>query len=155
MGVVSAIDRTITNIGRQRLTLTDLIQTDASINFGNSGGPLMNINGDLIGINTAVNSQAENIGFAIPVDQGVRVLREHLLEPSKARGWLATIRHAGRRGVAARRAVLMHTFTRLSPWPLQPHGDVRRLRPRNGPFRQPYRAAPAGNRFRWPRRVCL
>ena len=73
----------------------------------------------------------------------------------KARAWLATIRHAGGRGVAARRAVLMHICTCLHLGLSQPHSEVRRLRPRNEPFRQPFRAAPAGNRFRWPRRVCL
>jgi serine protease Do len=49
-------------------TLTDLFQTDAAINEGNSGGPLVNINGEVIGINTAVASGAQNIGFAQPVN---------------------------------------------------------------------------------------
>lgn len=49
-------------------SLTDLFQTDAAINEGNSGGPLVNINGEVIGINTAVASNAQNIGFAQPVN---------------------------------------------------------------------------------------
>jgi serine protease Do len=49
--------------------LTDLFQTDAAINEGNSGGPLVNINGEVIGINTAVASGAQNIGFAQPVNE--------------------------------------------------------------------------------------
>ena len=48
--------------------LQDLFQTDAAINEGNSGGPLVNINGEVIGMNTAVAGNAQNIGFAIPVN---------------------------------------------------------------------------------------
>lgn len=74
-GIVSALDRSIqTEAG----TLTDLIQTDAAISSGNSGGPLVNANGEVIGINTAVaasdgTTQASNIGFAISIDQALAV----------------------------------------------------------------------------------
>ncbi|MGE3834790.1 MAG: S1C family serine protease [Acidimicrobiia bacterium] len=69
-GIVSALDRTL-DAGAQ--TMTGLLQTDASISSGNSGGPLVNAAGQVIGINTAVatsngNSSAENVGFAIPVN---------------------------------------------------------------------------------------
>ena len=86
-GIISGLHRGV-EIANPRLSFDDLIQTDASINFGNSGGPLLNINGELIGINTAVNSQAENIGFAIPVDRVRRVLEEQLLNPETLRAWL-------------------------------------------------------------------
>lgn len=66
-GVVSAIDRDLHF--QQQMKLTGLIQTDASINPGNSGGPLLNVLGELIGVNTAIRGDAQNIGFAIPVDQ--------------------------------------------------------------------------------------
>ncbi len=76
-GVVSATDRNLEFANE--ITLRDLIQTDASINPGNSGGPLLNVLGELIGINTAIRGDAENIGFAIPVDQ-LRAILPDLLD---------------------------------------------------------------------------
>ena len=54
--------------GQSVETLTDLLQTDAAINPGNSGGPLLNSSGQVIGVNVAVASQAQGIGFAIPIN---------------------------------------------------------------------------------------
>ena len=54
----------------------DLIQTDAAINPGNSGGPLLNINGEAIGMNTALAQGAENIGFALPINLAEKDLRD-------------------------------------------------------------------------------
>jgi S1-C subfamily serine protease len=71
LGIISAIGRSIDDdIFRNRV---DLIQTDAAINFGNSGGPLLNIKGEVIGINTAMRGDAQNISFAIPVDEARKV----------------------------------------------------------------------------------
>ncbi len=81
-GVVSAVGRDIQVA--EGFWLRGLIQTDAPINPGNRGGPLLNINGDLIGVNTAVRADAENIGFAIPVDMLVDNL-SHMLMPEKLR----------------------------------------------------------------------
>ncbi len=64
-GIVSAKDRTIQGSG---ITLSNLIQTDAAINPGNSGGPLLNSSGQVIGLNTAIATDAQNIGFAIAID---------------------------------------------------------------------------------------
>ncbi len=77
-GIVSALRRTIfTDSG----ALNSLIQTDAAISSGNSGGPLANMRGEVVGINTAVargddNSAANNIGFAISVDEVLTVLEQ-------------------------------------------------------------------------------
>jgi S1-C subfamily serine protease len=86
-GIVSAT-------GRGRLGVTDFedfIQTDAAINFGNSGGALINTNGELIGINTAVLAQTlgtDGISFAIPVNM-VRGVMDQILEHGRVRrGWL-------------------------------------------------------------------
>ncbi len=65
VGIVSALGRTIET---DQAVLEDLIQTDAAINAGNSGGPLLNAAGEVIGINTAIASGAENIGFSISVN---------------------------------------------------------------------------------------
>jgi len=82
-GVVSATGRDI-QISRD-LTFSGLIQTDASINPGNSGGPLLNAVGELIGVNSAIRGDAQNIGFAIPVDQLREVLPE-LLDVERRNG---------------------------------------------------------------------
>lgn len=83
-GIVSGLHR---DVQAQNLLFRNLIQTDASINLGNSGGPLLNIRGELIGINTVMNVSAENIGFAIPVDRVREVLKDQLF-PSAHRAWI-------------------------------------------------------------------
>ncbi len=59
--------------------LTDMFQTDAAINEGNSGGPLVNLNGQVIGVNTAIASNSQNIGFAIPINEVKGLIKEVLL----------------------------------------------------------------------------
>ncbi len=71
VGVVSGLQRTISasdQIGSASETLEGIIQTDAAINAGNSGGPLLNLKGEVIGINTAMAQGAQSIGFAIPIN---------------------------------------------------------------------------------------
>ncbi len=84
-GVVSSRSRTLEVSER---VFQDYVQTDAGINPGNSGGPLLNIHGELIGINTAIRRDAENIGFAIPVDRASKVARDLLRYGSVRAPWL-------------------------------------------------------------------
>jgi len=84
-GVLSAVDRSLRS---QEKTYHGFLQTDASINPGNSGGPLLNAEGELIGINTAIYQGAEGIGFAIPIDVAKRIVHELVTKGSVAPVWL-------------------------------------------------------------------
>jgi serine protease Do len=84
-GILSAMGRQITVEGGR---LTNLLQTDAAINPGNSGGPLLDAGGAVIGINTAVASNAEGIGFAIPIDIARPIMRQALAGEKLSRPFL-------------------------------------------------------------------
>jgi serine protease Do len=86
-GIISGLHRNV-QLAAEKLEFSDLIQTDCAINFGNSGGPLININGEMIGMNSAINPNAQNIGFAIPADRIKDVLKDQLLSPESAPTWL-------------------------------------------------------------------
>ena len=78
-GILSATGRTITVRDEQTgqpVTLTGLLQTDAAINPGNSGGPLLDAFGRVVGINTAVSSDAEGLGFAIPIADAASLIAQ-------------------------------------------------------------------------------
>ncbi|GMH77976.1 hypothetical protein TrST_g7847 [Triparma strigata] len=70
VGIISSLFRTASEVGCYDKKTT-FIQTDAAINPGNSGGPLVDISGNVVGINTCIRANAEGIGFAIPVDEGM------------------------------------------------------------------------------------
>ena len=78
VGVISGLGRTISASGKDGFSeiLEDIIQTDAAINIGNSGGPLLNLKGEVIGINTAMAQGAEAIGFAIPINMAKRDIKQ-------------------------------------------------------------------------------
>ena len=85
-GIISGYGRSVQasqqGTGANAENLTDLFQTDAAINEGNSGGPLVNLNGQVIGINTAIAGNAQNIGFAIPIND-VKGLIDQVLKNGK------------------------------------------------------------------------
>jgi len=87
VGVISAKGRSL-GLSDETRSFENFIQTDAAINFGNSGGPLLNISGEVIGINTAIRGGgAQGIGFATPVNT-VKMLMPQLREGKVVRGYL-------------------------------------------------------------------
>jgi len=88
-GVVSALKRSIRT--EDGIQIENLIQTDAAINPGNSGGPLLNSNGEVIGINTAIFSLTggyQGIGFAIPINRAKEIATQLITSGRVARPWL-------------------------------------------------------------------
>jgi serine protease Do len=83
VGVVSYLGRKLFDA-----SLDDYIQTDAAINFGNSGGPLINARGEVIGINAAISSRASNIGFAVPINGATSILPQLRARGRVSRGYM-------------------------------------------------------------------
>jgi Do/DeqQ family serine protease len=90
-GIISAKGRSQLNIMGGGPDYQDFIQTDASINFGNSGGPLMNIRGEVIGINTAINPSGQGIGFAIPINMASSVAMQLVAHGKVVRGYMGVL----------------------------------------------------------------
>jgi serine protease Do len=88
VGVVSAKQRSGLTADPATRSFENYIQTDAAINFGNSGGPLINVNGEVIGINTAIFRPAQNIGFAVPVNTLKQILPQLREKGKVTRGFL-------------------------------------------------------------------
>jgi serine peptidase DegS len=119
MGIVSATGRN----NLRSVLYEDFIQTDAAINAGNSGGALINANGDLIGINSrnlGGISGAQNIGFATPISQALNVMNQIIEYGSVRRGWLGAafgnLRPTSRSdGSTARRGISVREVARDGP----------------------------------------
>ncbi len=87
VGVVSAKGRRLNEISRDP-SLDEFIQTDAAINFGNSGGPLLNSAGEVIGVNSAISSVGQGIGFAVPINTAKTILPQLKASGHVSRGYL-------------------------------------------------------------------
>ncbi|HKQ96744.1 MAG TPA: Do family serine endopeptidase [Candidatus Polarisedimenticolia bacterium] len=87
VGVVSAKGRILRGLSRDA-SLDNFIQTDAAINFGNSGGPLVNMTGEVVGVNTAISSVGQGIGFAVPASIAREVAEQLRTKGKVSRGYL-------------------------------------------------------------------
>jgi len=86
-GIISAKSRYIDGLG----TYVDFLQTDAALNKGNSGGPLFNIKGEVVGVNTAIAAKGQGIGFAIPISMASDVIEQLKINGKVERGWLGVV----------------------------------------------------------------
>lgn len=86
VGVVSYLGRKLFDS-----SLDNYIQTDAAINFGNSGGPLINSSGEVVGINSAISQRASNIGFAVPINEASAILPQLKTAGRVARGYMGVV----------------------------------------------------------------
>ncbi|HKA25427.1 MAG TPA: Do family serine endopeptidase [Candidatus Eisenbacteria bacterium] len=90
-GIISAKGRSSLNIMGGGPEYQDFIQTDAAINFGNSGGPLLNIKGEVVGINTAINTAGQGIGFAIPINLAHHIADQLASHGKVVRGYMGVL----------------------------------------------------------------
>jgi serine protease Do len=116
-GIVSAVHRTVQ--GESGRNYSDFLQTDAAINPGNSGGALVNVLGELIGINTAIVGGAKTIGFAIPIDR-VRRVADDLLNYKEVKSIWIGVRGATAAPANARPSAHGQGLRVRSVWPGSP-----------------------------------
>jgi serine protease Do len=121
-GIISALGRDVQVSDTQ--SYDDLIQTDASINPGNSGGPLLNIDGEMIGVNVAVRAGAQGIGFAIPIDDALRVSAGLLNVQRLQSKWHGLITEPAADPDAPLRVVRVETASPAEAAGLQPGDEI-------------------------------
>ena len=157
VGVVSFIGRKLFDSSLDRY-----IQTDAAINFGNSGGPLINARGEVIGINAAISSRASNIGFAVPINQASAILPQLREKGRVSRGYIGVaLRDVDADlqrslGLKSSAGALVQDVTAGSPGARAGSATLRRDRRRRRQARRAERRAHSerrrrGSRARWPR----
>jgi S1-C subfamily serine protease len=118
LGLISALHR---HIAAEERVFENLIQTDAAINPGNSGGPLVNLDGEVVGINTAMIPYAQGIGFAIPINDAKRSVKDLMSFGRVRRPWLGLIGFtltpplADQFGISPLKGVLVARILPLSP----------------------------------------
>ena len=114
-GIVSALGRSSeTIVGPTLHTYRSCLQTDAAINAGNSGGPLVNTAGEVIGINNAVDKRGTGVGFALPINRAKRMIPLLVNEGRPTRTWLGVFIHPVTRQVAQERAMASVTGALVS-----------------------------------------
>jgi len=120
-GVVSALRRTLR--GESGRLIEDVIQTDAALNPGNSGGALVDARGRVIGVNTAIVGGAQGLCFAVPINTAKRIIPDLMRDGRVARGWLGiagqtqplSLALVRRLGLKTQSGVLVAAVTEASP----------------------------------------
>ncbi|MBI4430806.1 MAG: serine protease [Candidatus Omnitrophica bacterium] len=111
-GIISGKERYVPDeFGR---IYENLFQTDAAMNFGDSGGPLLNMDGEVIGLNVAIIPEGQNISFAMPIDDCRKLVSELLREGKIKRGWIG-LKVAERRGRGGRTELQIDGWQNNSP----------------------------------------
>ncbi len=121
-GIVSALHRTLPGYGGR--LMEDIVQTDAAVNPGNSGGPLVNANGEVIGINVAILQQTQGLSFAIPINTVNWVAALLMRDGEVRRAMIGVAGQAGMLTQAARRALRIEKPTAVAVMQVTPGGPA-------------------------------
>lgn len=121
VGIISAKGRSHLGLGNSGPIYQSFIQTDTPINIGNSGGPLVNIKGEVIGINSAINAMGQNLGFAIPINMAKSIMKQLREKGKVTRGYIGvnitdlTPQIAQGMGSSVKEGVLINSVTSGGP----------------------------------------
>jgi S1-C subfamily serine protease len=129
-GIVSALRRTLPGYGGR--LIEDIIQTDAAVNPGNSGGPLVNASGEVIGINVAILQQTQGLSFAIPINTVNWVASMIMRDGEVRRAMIGVSGQAGMLTQSARRALHIETPTAIEVMYVAPNGPAHQAGIRSG-----------------------